>query len=173
MATFAYELIEQLWTDQPRHLIFPTGGGSLVVGAYEGFRRWYGEDPDVDHQIPRFHAIQAAGCAPLVVAMEQGVDEIPPIQCQPTVAGGITVERPPRGRDILSVLRSTGGSAVAVEDDEVLHERRLLATLEGIDVEPTTAAAFAGLARLARAGTIRPMEPIVVAATGAGWKDPG
>jgi threonine synthase len=172
MATFAYELIEQLWTDLPRHLIFPTGGGSLVVGAHEGFRRWLGDDPDHDQVTPRFHAVQPVGCAPLVAAMEQGLDDPPAIQRQPTVAGGIEVEHPPRGRDILQVLRATGGSAVGVDDAEILHQRRLLARLEGIDVEPTTAAAFAGLARLARAGTIRPMEPIVVAATGAGWKDP-
>jgi threonine synthase len=173
MATFAYELIEQLWTDLPRHLVIPTGGGSLVVGAHEGFRRWLGADPEATNAIPRFHAVQPAGCAPLVAALEGGLDETPPILRQPTVAGGIEVEHPPRGRDILKVLRGTGGSAVAVDDEEILRQRHLLASLEGIDVEPTTAAAFAGLARLARSGTIRPMEPIVVAATGAGWKDPG
>ena len=173
MATFAYELIEQLGTDLPRHLVFPTGGGSLVVGAYAGFRRWLGDDPEATSVIPRIHAIQPSGCAPLVAALEGGLDDTPPIQRKPTVAGGIEVERPPRGRDILKVLRATGGSAVAVDDDEILRQRRLLASIEGIDVEPTTAAAFAGLARLARSGVIGPMEPIVVAATGAGWKDPG
>jgi threonine synthase len=172
MATFAYELIDQLWTDLPRHLIFPTGGGSLVVGAYDGFRRWLGDDPEAQRLIPRFHAVQPNGCAPLVAAMERGLEEPPAVERQPSVAGGIEVEHPPRGQDILDVLRTSGGSAVAVGDAEILEERRLLARLEGIDVEPTTAAAFAGLARLARAGTIRPMEPIVVAATGAGWKDP-
>jgi threonine synthase len=173
MATFAYELIEQLWTDLPRHLVFPTGGGSLVVGAYEGFRRWLGDEPEAIGAIPRFHAVQPSGCAPLVAALEQGLDDTPAIQRQPSIAGGIEVERPPRGRDILRVLRATAGSAVAVDDEEILRQRFLLATLEGIDVEPTSAAAFAGLARLARSGAIRPMEPIVVAATGAGWKDPG
>ncbi|HLZ10712.1 MAG TPA: threonine synthase [Chloroflexota bacterium] len=173
MATFAYELIEQLWTDLPRHLVIPTGGGSLVVGAHDGFRRWLGGDPGATGGIPRFHAVQPVGCAPLVAALAEGLDDVPLIRRYPTVAGGIEVERPPRGRDILKVLRETGGSAVAVDDDEILRQRRLLASLEGIDVEPTTAAAFAGLAQLARSGAIRPMEPIVVAATGAGWKDPG
>jgi threonine synthase len=173
MATFAYELIEQLWSDLPRHLVIPTGGGSLVVGAFEGFRRWLGDEASSQSMIPRFHAVQSTGCAPLVAAFDAGCEHPPSIERQPTIAGGIEVEHPPRGREILRVLRASQGSAIAVDDDEIRRERQLLASLEGLDVEPTTAAAFAGLARLARSGVIRPMEPIVVAATGAGWKDPG
>jgi threonine synthase len=171
MATFAYELIEALGGDLPGHLVVPTGGGSLVVGAYDGFQRWYGSDQTTRR--PRIHAVQSAGCAPLVVAMERGLAEPPPIERYPTVAGGIEVERPPRGREILATLRATGGSAFAVDDASILQQRRLLAQLEGIDVEPTTAAAFAGLAALAKCGSIAPADSVVVAATGAGWKDPG
>jgi threonine synthase len=172
MATFAYELVEAFGSDLPDHLIIPTGGGSLVVGAFDGFRRWLGAEADNQRRLPRIHVVQSQGCAPIVAAMERGLDAPPPIVRRPTVTGGIEVERPPRGRDILAAIRWTGGSAVAVDDAIVLDERRRLATLEGLDVEPTTAAAFAGLAALARQGTIAHGDTVVIAATGAGWKEP-
>ncbi len=171
MATFAYELIEELGAT-PRHLVIPTGGGSLCVGCFDGYRRWFDEKAGCQ-RCPRIHAVQSSGCAPLVAAIEHGLDRVPAIRRNRTVAGGIEVERPPRDREILQAIRRTGGSAVAVDDDEILAQRRLLARTEGIDVEPTTAAAFAGLARLAKDGVIAPDDMVVVAATGAGWKDPG
>jgi threonine synthase len=170
MMSFAFELIEAFERALPRHLVIPTGGGSLLVGAFEGFRRWLG--PGGVDQLPRLHAVQSSGCAPLVAAFERGLDRAPRVPRQPTVAGGIEVEQPPRDREILAAVRATGGTATAVTDDEILAQRRLLARLEGIDVEPTSAAAFAGLAQLARIGALHADEPIVVAATGAGWKDP-
>ena len=173
MATFAYELIEDLGASMPRHLVIPTGGGSLCVGSFEGFLRWFDDPDEARRRCPRIHAVQSRGCAPLVAAFDRGLDRVPPIEREKTVAGGIEVERPPRDREILQAIRATGGSAVAVDDEEILFQRRLLAETEGIDVEPTTAAAFAGLAQLARTGAIAAAEIVVVAATGAGWKDPG
>ncbi|MGH2461746.1 MAG: pyridoxal-phosphate dependent enzyme [Chloroflexota bacterium] len=172
MTTFAYELIEELAGSPPRHLVIPTGGGSLCVGCFDGFRRWFGE-AEGERRCPKIHAIQSSACAPLVAAFERGLDRVPPIARRKTIAGGIEVERPPRDHEILQAIRRTEGSAVAVDDAEILSQRRLLAETEGIDVEPTTAAAFAGLARLAKTGVIAPDELVIVAATGAGWKDPG
>lgn len=172
MASFAYELIEDLAEAMPRHLVIPVGGGSLVVGCFAGFLRWFGDPRAARLACPRLHAVQSAGCAPIVVAFEQGLQRVPRIERRPTVAGGIEIERPPRDREILAVIRATGGSALAVDDTEIRQERRLLAEAEGLDVEPTSAAAFAGLAELARRGVIAPPEAVLVAATGAGWKDP-
>jgi threonine synthase len=173
MATFVYELIEQLNGERPAHLVLPTGGGSLLVGAYAGWHRWYGSGRSNQPESPGFHAVQSDGCAPIVAALAQGlVEDVPRIARRPTIAGGIEVERPPRARDMLAVLRATRGTAVAVSDDAIREERRRLARLEGIDIEPTSAAALAGLVELARDGAIQPDETVIVAATGAGWKDP-
>src|SRR5207253_10160987 len=79
MATFAYELIEAFGAAElPRHLIIPTGGGSLVVGAFDGFSRWLGDSAAARQAFPRLHAIQSASCAPLVAAMEQGLPDAAP-----------------------------------------------------------------------------------------------
>jgi threonine synthase len=173
MATFLYELMEQLSGEQPAHLVLPTGGGSLLVGTYTGWLRWTEADRSERHEPPKFHAVQSAGCAPIVAALAQGlVEDVPAITRRATIAGGIEVERPPRARDMLAVLRATRGSAVAVSDDAIREERQRLGCLEGIDVEPTSAAALAGLVELARDGAIQPDETVIVAATGAGWKDP-
>lgn len=169
MSTFAYELIETFGHEPPAHVVIPTGGGSLLVGCFDGYRRWWGTDAS---RSPRLHAVQPAGCAPVVVAFRDRRASVGPIERRATVAGGIEVENPARGRRILAAVRESGGSATAVDDDAILAARRELAETEGLDVEPTTAAAFAGLAHLARQGVIARNEVVVVAATGAGWKDP-
>ena len=124
-------------------------------------------------QLPRLHAAQAAACAPIAAAWAAGQDEPAPVTRRPTVCGGIEIERPARGRDILAALRAGGGAGVACEDDLILAERDRLAQTEGIYAEPTSAAAFAGLAELAIRGFVGANDVVVVAVTGSGLKDPG
>jgi threonine synthase len=172
--TFAYELIEALPhltpVERPWHVIMPVGGGALFVGAWRGFTSPH---PPTPSPLPRMHAAQTTACAPIVAAWEGGEAEPAAIERRPTVCGGIEIERPARGAEILRAIRESGGSAVATEDAEILAERDRLAQLEGIYAEPTSAAAFAGLAHLARRGIIAPDEVVVVAVTGSGLKDPG
>ena len=170
MKTAAYEVLESFDYQAPDHMILPVGGGSLFVGLWRGFQEWrsWGWVPSA----PRMHVAQSTGCAPLVTAYQQGSDEPAPIDRQPTVAGGIEVVAPPRGRDILSIMRESAGSAVAVDDAVILAHRELLATLEGLDVEPTAAVPLAGLAALAREGVVGPDETVVACLTGSGLKDP-
>ncbi|HVG96922.1 MAG TPA: pyridoxal-phosphate dependent enzyme, partial [Chloroflexota bacterium] len=119
------------------------------------------------------YAAQAAACPPLALAWERGATAPVPVERRPTVCGGIEIERPARGEEVLAAVRASGGAAVASEDAEVLGERDRLARLEGVYAEPTSAAAFAALAALARAGRIGADEVVVVAVTGSGLKDPG
>ncbi len=170
MKTAAYEILESLDHQVPNHVILPVGGGSLFVGLWRGCQEWrsWGWVPSA----PRMHVAQSTGCAPLVTAYQQGSAEPAPVDRQPTVAGGIEVVAPPRGRDILSIVRESAGSAVAVDDEAILAHRELLATLEGLDVEPTAAVPLAGLAALAREGIVGPDETVVACLTGSGLKDP-
>lgn len=170
MKTAAYEVLESFDFQAPDHFILPVGGGSLFVGLWRGCQEW--RSWGWVQSAPRMHVSQSTGCAPLVTAYQQGSAEPAPVDRQPTVAGGIEVLVPPRGRHILSILRESAGSAVAVDDESILAHRELLATLEGLDVEPTAAVPLAGLAALAREGIVGADETIVACLTGSGLKDP-
>ncbi len=167
--TLALELAEEL-DGAPDHVILPVGGGSLYCGLALGFAQL--REGGLIASVPRLHLVQSTGCMPLVAAFEAGSTAPAPIRRRPTVAGGIEIERPARGNVILRVLRESLGVAVAVDDEEILEARGRLAALEGIYMEPTSAAAFAGLQRVAAMGAIAPGESVVVAVTGSGLKDP-
>jgi threonine synthase len=170
MRSFADEMVNWFAADPPEHVVMPVGGGSLYAGAWLGFRAI--RETGRIRRLPALHLVQAAACAPLVAAAEQGEEDAVPVERRPTVAGGITIEHPARGPMLLRALRETEGSAVAVEEAAILPLRRELSTLEGLDVEPTSAVAFAGLLALHRRGAIGPEARALVAVTGAGWKDP-
>jgi threonine synthase len=171
--SFAFELLEardDLQPGGPWHVVIPTGGGALLCGAARGFQTWAAGGRVAPEALPRLYAAQAAACPPLARAWEQGATAPVAVERRPTVCGGIEIERPARGEEILAALRASGGAAVASEDEDVLRERDGLARLEGVYAEPTSAAAFAGLAALARDGRIGPDEVVVVAVTGSGLK---
>jgi threonine synthase len=90
-----------------------------------------------------------------------------------TVCGGIEIERPRRGRDILAAARASGGSIIASEDPLILAERDALARLEGVYAEPTSCAGAAALAQLALTGAVGPDDLVMLVLTGTGLKDPG
>ena len=168
--TIAFEIAEQFGMDPPEHVIMPVGGGSLYYGAWLGFGEWCSAGRIA--RTPRLHIAQSAGCAPLAAAASQGADDAVPILRAPTIAGGVTIERPARGKLIMAAHSGSGGSAAAVDDAAILEELRALARLEGLLCEPTSAVAFAALARLAGEGVIGPDERVLVAVTGHGLKDP-
>ena len=165
--SFAYEISDQFDGELPRHIVIPVGNGSLLIGAHIGFRELKRAGRIAN--IPRLHAIQASAVMPLAAAFEDESQPPPPVGS--TIAGGIAVGNPPRLRQCLHVLRDTGGSALAVEDSDILRWQRMLAREEGIFVEPTSAAAFAGVESLLESGTIQRSESIVAVATGFGLKD--
>ena len=163
--TFAYEIAEQFRNTIPQHIVLPVGNGSLLIGAHRGFREML-QRGHISN-LPKLHAIQARAIMPLVAAFNE---ESRPISGS-TIAGGIAVSNPPRLNQSLHALRDTSGSAISVEESDILRWQRLLALEEGVFVEPTSAAAFAGVEALMASGAIQPPEAILVAATGFGLKD--
>jgi threonine synthase len=169
MKTFAYETAEMLNWEVPDHLVFPVGGGTLIAGAWKGFEElnqlgWI-------HRATKFHCVQSEACMPIVEAYEKRDMQVEPVSEAETIAGGIRIANPARGRQVLQTLQSSHGAAVAVSDEDILKNQRLLAVKEGIFAEPTSCAALAGLEILLDDGTIHRDEPVIVPLTGFGLKD--
>jgi threonine synthase len=167
--TFAYEVATEFENNPPEHVVVPVGNGSLLLGAWKGFRelRALGEV----EKLPRMHAAQATGCMPIVDGYLRKLEMPEPITTSPTVAGGISIARPSRGHLILNTMAESGGGAAAATDEEILSCQRLLARTEGIFCEPTSAAALAVLPQLVAQGSIDPEDRVLVAITGMGLKD--
>jgi threonine synthase len=154
--------------DLPPDLIFPAGNGSLLVGVWRALLELRARG--LVRRVPRIHCIQSRGCMPLAVAFARGLAEPPDLPVQPTIADGLVLQRPPRGRQVLEAVRTSGGRAVAVSDRAILTGQRLLAREEGVYAEPSAAAALAGATLLIRRGFLRPHAPALLAITGTGLK---
>ena len=151
--TFAYEVWEQAGFRAPDTLLLPTGNGTLLIGSYIGFRELY--DAGLIGRIPRHVAVQARNCAPLFEMFRDGLDSIPPVGGEETIAEGVAIAAPVRGMEIMDIVRRTGGEVVAVDDRQV-EEALLLLGRRGLYVEPTSAlpvAAFLANPSL-RGGTV-------------------
>lgn len=169
MKTFAYETAEMSNWEMPDHMIFPVGGGTFIAATWKGFEEltqlgWI-------HSIPRLHCIQSEACMPIVQAYNKGNIQVEPVSESETIAGGIRIANPARGKQVLQTLRKSRGVAVAVSDDAILNHQRLLAMNEGIFAEPTSCAALAGLETLLGEGVIHRDESVLVPLTGFGLKD--
>jgi threonine synthase len=169
--TIGLEIAEQLGWRVPDVIIFPTGGGVGLVGIAKGLRElqrlgWIGET------LPRMVAVQAAGCAPIVRAFEQQADTTEPWPQARTEAFGLTVPDPLGGFLVLEAVRATGGTAVAVTDEQLIASQRQAARAEGTWVCPEGAACFAAIAELRRTGWLARDDEVVVVNTGAGLKYP-
>ncbi|MEM3615972.1 MAG: threonine synthase, partial [Candidatus Methanomethylicia archaeon] len=167
--SFSFEVIEQLNGNVPDHIIFPVGGGSLMLGAYMGFRD--AAKLDWVKSVPRIHIVQPEACAPIVRAFNLGLSFVEPVIEGETIAGGLRVSNPPRGKLILKALRECGGVGITVSDDEVLEGYRKFAKLEGVFCEPTSATVYGGLKKLLMDGVIGGDETVLLPITGFGLKD--
>lgn len=169
--TMGLELAEQLDWSAPDLLIYPTGGGTGLVGIWKAYRElselgWVKDRP------PRFVAVQADGCAPVVKAWGEKSPVTTPWEKPATNAPGLRVPSPFAGRQILQVLRETDGDAIAVSEGEIVEAQKLLALTEGIWTAPEAAAALAALLRLKDGGRLDRQSRIVLLLTGAGIKNP-
>ncbi|MCY3784744.1 MAG: pyridoxal-phosphate dependent enzyme [Chloroflexi bacterium] len=168
--TFVLELLEDGVRALPQHLVVPVGNGGLILGAHKALTEL--RQAGLHFRMPRLHIAQAAACQPLVQAYNTGAAEPVAVERRPTIAGGIDVAVPARGAAVLQAARDTGGSAVAVGEDEIAATRSALARDEGLFVEATSAAAFAAAAQLRAKDAIAAEDAVLIAATGSGLKDP-
>ena len=165
--TLAYELWEQLGFTAPDNVIVPLGYGSNVLGCERGFAELMRNGEMA--KMPRIFGVQAANCAPYFNAWQAGVEHLVPTAVTPTIAEGIASSKPTRVAEALRVARRSGGSIVAVSEDEIVTALGTLAR-KGLYVEPTSAAAGAGLTQLLGSGAIKPGESTVLVLTGTGLK---
>jgi threonine synthase len=166
--TLGLEVAEQLGWELPDVCIYPTGGGTGLIGMWIAFRGLL-ESGWVRGRVPRLYSVQSSGCAPVVAAFESGADATVPWPDPWTVASGLRVPTPLGGRIILQAIRETGGAAIAVTDAELSAGERAIARTEGIDAAPEGGATLAALEALVRSGDIQRHERIVLFNTGAGW----
>jgi threonine synthase len=166
--TVGFEVAEQLGWRFPQHLVSPVAGGTLLPRIVRGFRELR-EIGLVKGELPRIHAAQAAGCAPVVRALHDGVEFPEPVK-PATIAKSIAIGNPADGFQVVKTVKATGGSGVASSDEEILQAMELLAETEGIFTEPAGGATLAGAVSLVRSGVIPSDESVVVCITGNGYK---
>ena len=167
--TLGYELAEQFGWKLPDVIIYPTGGGTGLIGMWKAFNEmeqmgWIGS------QRPRMITVQSAGCAPIVRAFDEGkrfADEFPNAA---TTASGLRVPKAIGDFLILDALRESGGTAVAVTDVELIAATREIGSLEGVFCAPEGAACLPALRKLSAAGLVKSSDRVVLFNTGAGVK---
>ncbi|MEE8142097.1 MAG: threonine synthase [Planctomycetota bacterium] len=166
-----YELVEQLGWQLPDVILYPTGGGTGLIGIWKAFAELQ-ELGWIQNQasLPRLVAVQAAGCAPIVEAFASGRDQATPPPHPRTLACGVRVPSPLGDRWMLRVLKESHGLAVAVEDSRLLAGSRRLARTEGLFSAPEAGALVAALEQLIASGELHPQQRIVLLVTGAGIK---
>jgi threonine synthase len=169
--TMGYELFEQFDGSLPDVLVYPTGGGTGLVGMWKAWGElrtlgWLSRDA----KVPRMVAVQMAGCAPIVKAFVEGAVTTVAWPAAATRAWGLRVPSPLGGFLCLRALRETDGVALVVEESAMLEATRALARRSGLDICPEGGAAWAAAQQLRESGWIRPGESVVVFNTGTGLK---
>ncbi len=167
--TMGYEIAEQLRWTVPDVIVYPTGGGTGIVGIWKAFEEmealgW------TDGRRPRMFCVQAEGCAPLVRAFHEGTEHAEPWENAHTIAAGLRVPAAIGDYLVLAALRESEGGAVTVSDEEIMRWVREVAALEGMFVSPEGAATAAALQKLLADGAVSPDKTILLLNTGSGLK---
>jgi len=168
--TMAYELAEQMDWRYPDWILYPTGGGTGMVGMWKAFEELEAIGWIAPQRRPRMVSVQADGCAPIVRAFEQGLEKAPMWENAATVADGLRVPRAIGDFLVLRAVRESGGTALSVPDNEMVDGMITLGSTEGVSAAPEGGAALAALERLLAAGTIKPHESVVLFNTGGALK---
>jgi threonine synthase len=168
--TMAYELAEQLEWRWPDWIIYPTGGGTGIVGMWKAFE-------EIEHlgwvprgRRPKMVSVQAEHCAPIPRAFEAGAERSELWQNASTCADGLRVPKAIGDFLILRAVRESGGTALAVSDDEMVGDMKAIGAFEGVSAAPEGGATLAALRKLQARGLVRPHETVVLFNTGGALK---
>lgn len=167
--TMGYEIAEQMDWSLPDVILYPTGGGTGLVGMWKAFDEmermgWIGSAR------PRMVSVQAAGCAPIVRAFEAGASDAGMFENAHTVAAGLRVPRAIGDFVMLDILRKSGGTAIAIEDAELMADACLMGAKTGVSVCPEGGACLSALRKLLASGAVQPHETVVLFNTGTALK---
>ena len=168
--TMAYELAEQLEWQWPDWILYPTGGGTGMVGMWKAFEEietlgWVKRGAR-----PRMVTVQASGCAPIVRAFNEGTEKAKPWENAHTVADGLRVPRAIGDFLVLRAIRESGGTALSVSDQDMVQGMLDLGQAEGISTAPEGGATLCGLRMLIADGQIKPNDTVVLFNTGGALK---
>jgi threonine synthase len=172
--TIGFEILEEFRDDYgvfPDRIVLPVGNAGNTSALYKAFRELVQSGALAVDEVPKLTGVQAEGAAPMVEAIEEGNDEVRRWEEVETRATAIRIGNPVNAPKALPGIRNTGGTAVAVSDDEITDAQRDLAE-EGVGVEPASAASLAGLRKLRREGVVDDDEQVVCLTTGHLLKDP-
>jgi threonine synthase len=183
--TLGYEVAEQLGWRLPDHVVIPSASGAMFTKIWKGFNELaclgllegvepspFGPDQNTVHHpavTTRMHMAQAAGCAPIVTAWENGQSHVMPVRPN-SIAKSLAIGNPADGIYSLRVVQRSQGSAYAVPETEIVNGMKLLAETEGIFTETAGGVVVSGLKHLAKSGAIKPDELTVIYITGNGLK---
>ena len=167
--TMGYEIAEQFNFTLPDVILYPTGGGTGLIGMWKAFAEmetmgWIGS------QRPRMIAVQAANCQPIVATYTGRINSVKEYAGRASLANGLAVPHPFAEKMILRVLRESGGVPVAIEDEAMIDAVKLIAREEGMLIAPEGAALWVALQQLIKNGLIHRDEKILMLNTGSGYK---
>jgi threonine synthase len=168
--TMGYELAEQMGWKLPDAILYPTGGGTGLIGMWKAFEELEQMGFLSSGQRPRMYAVQAEGCAPIVKAFEEGLDEAPMWEGATTLAHGIRVPKAIGDFLVLKAMRASHGAGVRVSEAEIVQGVKDASAREGLFMCPEGGACVAALRKLKANGHLSPDDVVVVFNTGTGFK---
>jgi threonine synthase len=166
----AYELAEQMTWTYPDWILYPTGGGTGMVGMWKAFEELEAIGWMSPQRRPRMVSVQAEGCAPIVRAFKDGAERAAAWESASTVADGLRVPRAVGDFLILRAVRESGGTALSVPDAAMIDGMITIGSLEGISAAPESGAAWAALVALVEQGVIQKSDSVVLFNTGGALK---
>ena len=167
--TMGYEIAEQLNWLLPDVILYPTGGGTGLIGMWKAFDEMIDMGWIADRR-PRMIAVQSANCQPIVETWNGSQTDASAYKGKPTLANGLAVPNPFAEKMILTVLKESGGRPISVEEQEIVNAQKEVGRTEGVFIAPEGAALFVGLKQMIASGEIRTNEKVLLLNTGSGYK---